>query len=761
VGATLNPSATAEKLGERYAIYGEIASGGMATVHFARLVGPVGFTRTVAVKRLHSNLRAQPEFVRMFLDEARLAARVRHPNVVATIDVVETEDQICLVMEYVHGESLRRLARRAMAQGGRVPRRIAAAIMVGSLHGLHAAHEAKNEQGEPLGLVHRDVSPHNIILGADGIPRVIDFGIAKARGQLRETSAGNIKGKFAYMAPEQLAGGNVTRAADIYSASVVLWELLTGRRLFESKMDASLLERATVKIDRPSSIVPSLTPALDGLVLRGLAGDPDQRFSSARAMARAIEDCIAPASTADVGEWVERMAKDRLDLREAMLNEIEGRGSAPVPDLVLPAAAARGRTPSDPSSLYATHTPSTSAVVPAPRAQPDLESSLDSDDADARASPIELDDNPLAGHRPISSRARPIVGRRMEAKPPRRFPWGVLWFALLVVLGGGAAAVVFEAPSYVKKHVAQASAQGGLSLSVGEVVFRPNALILTANHVEPLHLEGVTVGVGDVEVALHGITPGDVLVRGFDVTARGALGDVMANLSRWATGQSAALLFDARSGHLVWTDPFGKGTVLEAWDTTVTSTPHALTVSSPSVMIRTPRSKLGPWSVRIERGDAASSLAVSFDPSAATPALTLTWGGAQSSAVLDLPRAPLSRLGIPSGALGDVEVSGRSSLIKTADGKAEGQLALSFFGLRTDGGSEVSMTARLQGDALSSLALADGQIASAGARIPVSGTLAVLDSGVRLDLSMKGPGGGRGGLPASVVFDSRDLGGRP
>src|SRR5580704_4176495 len=164
----------------RYAIYDEIASGGMASVHFGRFAGASGFARTVAIKRAHPHLAREPEFVLMFLDEARLAARIRHPNVVATIDVLSTPNDLALVMEYVHGESLWRLIRSAQEQGERAPLPIAAAILIDTLHGLHAAHEATDEQGAPLGIVHRDVSPQNILVGADGISRLVDFSIAKA-----------------------------------------------------------------------------------------------------------------------------------------------------------------------------------------------------------------------------------------------------------------------------------------------------------------------------------------------------------------------------------------------------------------------------------------------------------------------------------------------------------------------------------------------------------------------------------------------------
>ncbi|MGH7280352.1 MAG: serine/threonine-protein kinase, partial [Polyangiaceae bacterium] len=224
----------------RYALYAEIASGGMATVHFGRLLGPVGFSRTVAIKRLHPQFAKDPEFVSMFLDEARLAARIRHPNVVPTLDVVATQGELFLVIDYVQGESLSKLVRGARGRGQRVPPRIVATILSGSLHGLHAAHEARNERGEPLNIVHRDISPQNILVGTDGVARVLDFGVAKAAGRIQTTREGQLKGKLAYMAPEQLSG-DVSRKTDVYAAAVVLWEALTGRRLFTGENEAAIL----------------------------------------------------------------------------------------------------------------------------------------------------------------------------------------------------------------------------------------------------------------------------------------------------------------------------------------------------------------------------------------------------------------------------------------------------------------------------------------------------------------------------------------
>jgi eukaryotic-like serine/threonine-protein kinase len=308
----------------RYVLYGELASGGMATVHFGRLSGPVGFSRTVAIKRLHPHFAKDPEFVTMFLDEARLCGRIRHPNVVPTLDVVTTQGEIFIVMEYVAGEALSKLLKSAQQKNILIPPKVAATIMSSVLHGLHAAHATKDEHGRELGIVHRDVSPQNILVGADGSARVLDFGVAKAAGRLQTTRDGQLKGKIAYMPPEQLSGAPVTKQVDIYGASVVLWEALTGRRLFDGETEAIVLARAIEgTVEPPSAHNAFLEPPVDAVVLRGLAREPEMRFVTAREMALAIEQTIGLASPSEVGEWVEMVVGDELQRRAQTIAEIE------------------------------------------------------------------------------------------------------------------------------------------------------------------------------------------------------------------------------------------------------------------------------------------------------------------------------------------------------------------------------------------------------------------------------------------------------
>ncbi len=308
----------------RYALYGEIAAGGMATVHYGRLLGQVGFSRPVAIKRLLPELAGDPDFVKMFLEEARLAARVRHPNVVPALDVVSLNEEILLVMDYVHGETLSRLVRVAKRMGEQMPPRIAVGIMCGALEGLHAAHEAKSEKGKPLGLVHRDVSPQNIMVGVDGVTRVLDFGVAKATAKRTETKGDLIKGKAAYMAPEQLVGGHVDLRADIFGASVCLWQALTGERLFQGDSFEAIAQAVVSDpIRPPSQVVPNIPRSVDEVLMKGLDREAEHRWSNAREMAIQLERAMQPATVREIGAWVDRIAGDKIHARARVMQQIE------------------------------------------------------------------------------------------------------------------------------------------------------------------------------------------------------------------------------------------------------------------------------------------------------------------------------------------------------------------------------------------------------------------------------------------------------
>jgi len=269
----------------RYEVLERIAVGGMAEIFLARVHGPEGFEKLVVLKRPLPQLAADREFTRMFLDEARLAATLDHPNIAHVYDFGFAEDRWFYAMEYVHGEDLRGVLNRAHRVLGGLPLHVALAIEAGILQGLHYAHERRGPDGAPLGLVHRDVSPSNVLVSYDGSVKVVDFGIAKAQN-LPSTPAGGggLKGKLAYMAPEQLLGQEIDRRVDVFAAGILLYEMTTGARLFRGSPDETIGRILTAPILAPRSILASYPEGLERIVLRALERDRAARYATAQDM---------------------------------------------------------------------------------------------------------------------------------------------------------------------------------------------------------------------------------------------------------------------------------------------------------------------------------------------------------------------------------------------------------------------------------------------------------------------------------------------
>jgi serine/threonine-protein kinase len=303
---------------QRYMVHGPIGRGGTATVHLGTLVGDLGFTRTVAIKRLHEGLATNEQLIASLIDEARITSRIFHPNVVPTLEIVATGGDLYVVMEYVEGEPLSRILSEMATRGERIPVPIVASLMVGALRGLHAAHEAHDEMGAPLGIIHRDVSPQNVMVGTDGLAHIVDFGVAKAVGRVAQTRQGEIKGKLGYMPPEQLHDEVLDRRVDVYAAGVLLWEALTSGRLFRGKTDAETI--GWIKSGRvapPSTRVPGISPELDAVVMKAVARDRDARFPDALAMAEALAAATRVASTDEVAAWARVETADAIAARKA------------------------------------------------------------------------------------------------------------------------------------------------------------------------------------------------------------------------------------------------------------------------------------------------------------------------------------------------------------------------------------------------------------------------------------------------------------
>jgi serine/threonine-protein kinase len=312
----------------RYTLHAKIGTGGMASVYLGWLSGAADFSRMVAIKRLHPQFTFDELFAARFRDEAWLSSRLLHPNIVQVLDVVEQSQELLIVMEYVHGVSVAGLLGDAMSAGRKLPPSIVAGILVPALHGLHAAHEATDDEGHAIGLVHRDFSPQNIMVSSEGHAKLLDFGIAKAKTHVHVTSAGLLSGKFAYFSPEQALAGVMDRRSDVFAAGIVLWEMLAGARLFGTPdiTDAGALHRVLNHPVRPPSAANTDVPSmLDDLVLHALERAPDRRFASARALALEIEASIDVASPSMVAEWLHRRCATRLATLSRTLNHTRQR----------------------------------------------------------------------------------------------------------------------------------------------------------------------------------------------------------------------------------------------------------------------------------------------------------------------------------------------------------------------------------------------------------------------------------------------------
>lgn len=290
-----------QKIGD-YELLAHLRDGGMASLFLARRLGAAGFTRDVAIKIVHPELASDAQFRAMFLDEALLSARIQHPNVGHVEELGEVDGTHFLVMEFVHGCSLAQLQRALIEKGRRLAPAFAVRIAMHVAAGLHAAHEICDEQGRRLDVVHRDVSPENILLAYAGHVKLIDFGIAKAYGRRHRTEDGLLKGKFRYMSPEQASGQPIDRRTDVYQLGIVLWEMLTLRRLFDAETDVELLNQVRApKVVPPSQLVGRISPALEAVVMSALDPNPARRPPDAQTFARRLGKAAPAAHEVDNG----------------------------------------------------------------------------------------------------------------------------------------------------------------------------------------------------------------------------------------------------------------------------------------------------------------------------------------------------------------------------------------------------------------------------------------------------------------------------
>lgn len=296
LGAALDTVARVSQVAQSriggYRIVRKLAVGGMAEIFLAQLEASHGFTKQVVLKRLLPQLCEDPSFVKMFLHEARLTARLDHPNIAQVFDIGESEGRVYYAMEYVHGHDLRAVAKRMKARSGEPPLELVVGVGIGVAAGLHHAHTARDEHGRPLSIVHRDVTPSNVVVSYTGVPKLLDFGVAKAQVADRDrTTVGVLKGKLPYMSPEQIYGSTLDGRSDVFSLGIILWELSTLQRLYRFDSNLETVKRiTTIDAPRPSSVRPMYPPKLEAIIMKALARDPSQRYANAFELQRVLEN---------------------------------------------------------------------------------------------------------------------------------------------------------------------------------------------------------------------------------------------------------------------------------------------------------------------------------------------------------------------------------------------------------------------------------------------------------------------------------------
>jgi serine/threonine protein kinase len=329
------PAGAGSLLGKRlgkYEILALLALGGTAEIYLARIDGTNGFEKYVVVKCLHDHLADDQEFVKMFLDEARMAAVLDHSNIVQTFELGEHENRYYMVMEFLAGLSLAMIVRRTAerVQGGRIPVPLIFNVAAQAAAGLHYAHE-RQQGGKPLNMVHRDISPQNLVIGFEGVVKVVDFGIARAEYRETKTKAGTIKGKFAYMSPEQCVATNVDRRTDVFALGVIVHELLTGRRLFKRNSPYETYQAVIdCAVAPPSSLNVEIDPAIDAIVMKALTKERDDRYPSAEAFGDAMLGYLhhrgKGSGPGEIGRWFEEHFQQEIEEHgERMRELISGR----------------------------------------------------------------------------------------------------------------------------------------------------------------------------------------------------------------------------------------------------------------------------------------------------------------------------------------------------------------------------------------------------------------------------------------------------
>ncbi len=441
-----DPIAARRSVG-RYELVQRLGHGGMATVYLGRVTGSAGFEKLVAIKVIHPHLAAEPEFVEMFLEEARIAAKIQSPHVAGILDLGQDEGLHFMVMEYIDGETLSALLRQLRPRDERLPLTVVLKILMDACEGLTAVHDLRDPDGNHYGLVHRDMSPQNLMVGFDGWVKIVDFGLVKATGK-HHTHTGHLRGKLAYMSPEQARGKPLTASADLFALGVVMWELLTGKRLFAGETDAETLGRV-VRCEVPSlaEARPDAPPEVEAILRRALARDPADRYATADQMLADLGRCLlAHPDLAGASE-------PRKQLAAIMHQHFDEQAK-------YRSAALRGGSRTTGPRMHLVRGPTTAA-------QPTLVERTRNETPLVLVPPVR--DEPSGPHVRPGSGSNPALidaARTLTSGPGRHWGW---WFAL-PMLGAGLAVAILLAVFGWREDAGRTDSDGLRARSVAEVL---------------------------------------------------------------------------------------------------------------------------------------------------------------------------------------------------------------------------------------------------------------------------------------------------
>lgn len=759
------------QLVDRYELVCPVGEGGMAQVWVARQRGKHGFEKLFALKAIHHRFADDPAFRSMFLDEARIAAAIEHPNVAQVFDLGEASSLLYLVMEYVDGDSLSSIlsaiARRNGEKAATVPPAIALRIIADVLSGLQAAHRLKNADGELRGVVHRDVSPSNILVGVRGDVKVIDFGIAHASDRAGgDTGAGSLMGKSHYMAPEQALKEPLGPYTDVFGAGATLYRLLAGRAAYDAGSEAQTLALIMSRA-APAPLGDPISPLVAAIVARAMSPEPGDRYASAQEMANAIEAAIAEEGfVADVASWVKFNLSDRARARrEELAKKRQSERPPSIPDLVppltpsrAPAAATADDGPTQTPGFMDVHAiVARGPAAPAVDEEPPRSNRTGKNDENEREQREKKKEKREPGKVVRKEFVPAVVGGTVLPARRRMLPRFVVIAA--AVIGLLTVVAVIAMPAIVKDRVITKAREVGVELDVGAAAVGLGGVTLRDVKVRFPRLPAVkALRVERIEVI--GFSGREVRVTNLDATIDGGIDDVATkaralveeNRPRIAGTPAEPRRYVLVDGRLTWTNPFGKDTRVDAGSVGVDVDTKGVGVEEVRASVgrfdvKAKAATFGPWGLAYDRTRAVARARLLLDPPLMDgPSVLLVWNRTGSTLLtLRIPRSPFANLGIRPAELGlpsdaSTELEAKIEGEEASNARVTGKGKVDLWSARVKGFSgpvDVHVDGSASGVAGKPLDLERTSVTVGPFVALLSGTLAPRPDGFRVDATWK------------------------